>query len=121
MEKLKRGKNVCHIKEKLQALGLSSRTLQGLTLSQFIEAFGKRPEFYLLTDAGPNATSGAHKRAHTHWRIVPWAWLDQELKAKRLKTMKELRLLIATRAQFQEWIFEGDALKKMKRIVRGAA
>ncbi len=113
MAKLKRGTNVCHIKERLQALGLSSRTLQGLTITQFREAFGSEPGFFLQTDAGPTGLP-------TRWRIIPWVWLDQELKAKRLKTAKEFRQLVTARAMFQEWIFEGNALKKMKRICKEA-
>jgi hypothetical protein len=116
LSQLGRGKNVCTISERLQALGLSSRTLQGLTLSQFREAFGQEPAFFLQTDAGPDG--GLKTSLPTRWKIIPWVWLDQELKAKRLKTAKELRMLIAARAQFQEWIFGGNALRKMKRIVR---
>lgn len=112
-EKIGRGNQTC-IKERLQALGLSSRTMQGLTLSQFIEAFGKRPDFYIQTKAGPNG--GPKNALPTRWKIIPWVWLDQELRAKRLKTGVELKLLIRARAQFQEWIFQGNALKKMKRI-----
>jgi hypothetical protein len=119
MNQLGRGSNVCHIKERLQTLGLSSRTLQGLTLSQFKEAFGERPSFYLQTDAGPDG--GPKGTLPTRWKIVPWVWLELELKAKRLRTVRELRMLIQTRAMFQEWIFGGSALRKMKRIVREAS
>lgn len=119
MKKLGRGTNVCHIKERLQALGVSSRTLQGITLSQFRQAFGKEPDFFLQTDAGPNG--GLKTPLPTRWKIVPWVWLDQELKAKRLKTATEFAILVSARAAFQEWIFEGSALKKMKRIVKAAA
>ncbi len=115
MEKLGRGKNVCHIKERLQALGLASRTMQGISLSQFRVMFEQEPGFYLKTFAGPSG--GASGAASTLWRTIPWVYLDQEIKAKRLKTGIELRTLISARAQFQEWIFEGNALKKMKRII----
>jgi hypothetical protein len=118
LKELGRGKNVCTIKERLQALGLSSRTLQGLTLSQFRKAFGKEPKFFLQTDAGPDG--GLKSSLPTRWKIIPWVWLDQELKSGRLKTAQELRRLISARAQFQEWIFQGQALKKMKRIVRAS-
>lgn len=119
MKELGRGNNVCHIKERLQTMGLSSRTLQGLTLSQFREAFGQEPAFFLQTDAGPDG--GLKTSLSTRWKIVPWVWLDQEIKAKRLKTVRELAMLISTRAMFQEWIFGGNALRKMKRIVKAAA
>ncbi len=113
---VKRGNNVCCIKERLQALGLSSRTLQGITLSQFREAFGKDPEFYLATTAGPDG--GAKGTLPTRWKIVPWVWLNEQIKSKKLKAPKEFCLLVETRAMFQEWIFEDNALAKMKRIIR---
>lgn len=116
MAKIGRGNNVCHIKERMQQLGVSSRTLQGITLSQFRKAFGQEPAFYLQTDAGPDG--GPKSALPTRWKIIPWVWLEQELKAKRLKTAKEFRLLVSARATFQEWIFGGNALKKMKRIVK---
>lgn len=114
-EQIGRGNAVC-IKERLQALGLSSRTLQGITLSQFRQAFGADPEFFLQTDAGPDG--GSRGGFPTRWKIIPWVWLDQEMKTKRLKAPKMFRQLIATRAIFQEWIFKGNALPKMKRIIR---
>lgn len=114
-EKIGRGNQTC-IKERLQSLGLSSRTLQGLTLSQFIVAFGKRPDLYIQTQAGPN---GGHiSSMPTRWKIIPWVWLHQEIRARRLTTSIELRMLIKARAQFQEWIFQGSAISKMKRIAR---
>jgi hypothetical protein len=118
LEQLGRGKNVCTIKERMQALGIASRNLQGLTLSQFRQAFGKDPAFYLQTDAGPDG--GKEGSRATRWKIIPWVWLDAEIKARRLRTVKELRMLISARAMFQEWIFEGNALRKMKRICKEA-
>jgi len=112
-ERIGRGNRTC-IKERMQALGIASRTIQGITLSQFIQAFGRRPDFYLQTAAGPNG--GAKGTLPTRWKIIPWVWLDQELKAKRLKTAPEFRHLVAAMAMFQEWIFEGNAIAKMKRI-----
>lgn len=118
MEQLGRGNNVCVIKERMQTLGVSSRTLQGITLSQFRKAFDQEPKFYLQTDAGPDG--GPKGTLPTRWKIIPWVWLEQEIKAKRLKTSQEFRLLISARAEFQEWIFSGNALRKMKRIVKHA-
>lgn len=113
-EQIGRGNDIC-IKERLQSLGLSSRTLQGITLSQFRQAFGKDPDFYLQTDAGPSGN--LHAEGSGHWKIIPWVWLDGEIKAKRLRAPKIFRQLIEARAEFQEWIFGGNALRKMKRIV----
>jgi len=115
MEQLGRGNNVCHIKERMQALGVSSRTLQGITLSQFRQAFGQEPKFYLQTDAGPDG--GPKGTLPTRWKIIPWVWLDRELKARRLKTSREFAILVSARATFQDWIFEGNALRKMKKII----
>lgn len=119
VERVGRGKSIYIVKERLMALGLASRNLQGITLSQFRQAFGKDPDFFLQTDAGPKGLSGVWLKA-PHWKIVPWVWLDQEIKAKRLHARSEFRILISTHAMFQEWIFEGNALKKMKKIVREA-
>lgn len=116
-EQIGRGNEVC-IKERMQTLGLASRNMQGLTLSQFREAFGCEPDFYLQTDAGPDG--GPKASLPTRWKIVPWVWLDRELKEKRLKTVRELRMLISARAMFQDWVFGGNALAKMKRICREA-
>lgn len=116
-DKIGRGNRTC-IKERMQALGIASRTIQGITCSQFQVAFGRRPEFYLKTDAGPDG--GPMGSLPTKWKIVPWVWLDQELKSKRLKTAKEFRMLVDAMAKFQEWIHGGGALPKMKRICKAA-
>lgn len=111
-KKLKRGTPVC-VKERMEKLGISSRTLNGITLSQFILAFGERPSFTLKTKAGPGRGG-----TPTYFQIVPWVWLDQEIKMRKLKTTRPFRKVIATMALFQEWIFDGDALKKLKRIAK---
>lgn len=110
-KKIGRGNKTC-IKERMQFLGIASRNLQGLTMSQFIEAFGKRPNFFLQTTAGPRSRSAAP----TLWKIVPWVWLDQEIKGGRLQTAIEMKILVSTHAIFQEWIFDGNSIAKMKRI-----
>lgn len=110
--KLKRGTPVC-IKEKLEQLGLSSRTVNGITLSQFIKAFGERPGFVLHTKAGPGRGGTS-----TYFQIVPWVWLDCELRSRRLRCAKPFRQVVSTMALFQEWIHQGNALAKLKRINR---
>lgn len=111
-EKIGRGNEKSCIKERLNKLGIASRNLQGLTLSQFRQAFRKDPDFFIQTDAGPQ---GSFQRS-THWKIIPWVYLHQEIQAKRLRTTKELSILIATHALFQNWIFEGNALSKIQVI-----
>jgi hypothetical protein len=108
-----RGNRTC-IKERMQKLGIASRNIQGITLSQFIKAFGHRPDFYIMTSAGPDG--GKKGGLPTRWKIIPWVWLYGELKSKRLKTAPEFYHLVKAMALFQEWIFEGDALNKMQAI-----
>lgn len=115
-KKIGRGNAKSCIKERLMKLGIASRNLQGLTLSQFRQLFGKDPRFYLQTDAGPNG--GLKTSLPTRWKIVPWVWLDREIGADRLKTKKEIRIFINARARFQDWIFEGNSIRKMKRILK---
>lgn len=116
-EKIGRGNVQSCIKERLNKLGVASRNLQGITLSQYRQAFDSEPRFYLQTDAGPIGVSGKWNRS-THWKIIPWVWLDKEIKAKRLGASEEFARLISARAMFQDWIFEGNALAKMKRICK---
>lgn len=117
--KLGRG-GIMGIKDRLEKLGVSSRTLNGITLSQFREAFGKEPSFYLKTKAGPG-----RNETPTYFKIIPWVYLNKELREKRLMAPKVFCQLAATMALFQEWIFEGDALNKLikqqKRALTSAA
>lgn len=112
-KKLKRGSPVC-IKEKLQQLNISSRTLNGITLSQYRSAFGKDPDFYIKTKAGPK---GGISQS-SHFKIIPWVYLQEELRAQRLRAPKIFVQLVETMSLFQEWIYEGNVLKKMSKIVR---
>jgi len=111
-KKLKRGNAHSCIKERLERLGIASRTINGLTLSQFRSLFGKEPKYFIKTDAGP----GRGKNSSTYFKIVPWVYLAKDLKANRLKTSRPMRNLIYSMALFQEWIFEGNALVKIKKI-----
>jgi hypothetical protein len=111
---LRRGTAVC-IKERLESLGLSSRTLNGITLTQFRSAFGTEPRLTIKTQAGPNGTSD---RGPTNFKIVPWAWLDEELKTSRLEAPKTFRELVSAMAIFQNWIYQGNTIRKMKTIAR---
>ncbi len=112
-EKLNRG-GVEAIRGKLDQLNISSKSLNGLTISQFREAFGTDPDFYIQSKAGP--TRGLH--GDTYWKIIPWVWLAKEIKEKRLNTSESFKLLIFAMSEFQEWIYDGNVIVKMKRIVR---
>lgn len=111
---LKRGTPVC-VKERMQKLGISSRTINGITLSQFRSAFGKEPDFYIQTKAGPGRNG-----TPTCFKIIPWVYLDQEIRTKKLKAPKVFRQLASTMALFQDWIFEGNVVSKLQRIARKA-
>lgn len=114
-KKIGRGNVKSCIKERYMKLGIASRNLQGLTLSQFVQVFGRRPEYFLQTDAGPHG--GRSGLLPTRWKIIPWVWLDRQIRKNKLKTSVEMRYLISARAMFQEWIFEGNALRKMENII----
>jgi hypothetical protein len=107
---LKRGHSRS-VRGRLKVLALPSRTINGISVAQFRDAFGSDPSFYLQTTAGPG-----RKGSQPHVKIVPWVWLDQELSAGRLRTAPVFRELVRAMALFQDWIFEGDALEKMVRI-----
>ncbi len=116
-KKLNRGGELV-IKDRLDLLGVSSVTLNGLTISKFRDAFGKNPEFYLQTEAGPKRQLKHKGNSCSFYKIVPWVWLDKEIKLKRLKTHAVFSQLIESMAIFQEWYFEGNALKKLKKICK---
>lgn len=102
------------IKDRLELLGISSKNLNGLTLTQFREAFGVDPKFYIQTKAGP----GQGKHSSTFYKIVPWVCINVEIEKGRLKTHPMFVQLVSSMAIFQEWIFDGNALGKLKRIVK---
>lgn len=94
--------NSC-IKERLQRLGLRSKNVNGVTLSQYRNAFKKEPDFYIQTKAGP----GRGNNSSTHWKIIPWVILKKEINNKEIEAPEIMKILIETMAMFQEWIFEG--------------
>ena len=106
--------NEVGIKERLTLRGVSSRTLNGVTLSSYRQAFCKEPRVYVVTDAGP----GRGKYNATFFKITPWVQVKKDLDDKYISTSNVAFLRsIECMAMFQEWIFEGNALKKIKRIV----
>lgn len=113
-KKLKRGNAHSCIKERLNKLGISSKSINGITISQFRDAFGCDPDFFIQTKAGP--TRGIH--GSTYWKLVPWTYLNREIKSGRLKTAESFALVIETMAIFQDWIFEGNAVKKLQAIAK---
>lgn len=104
-KQLKRGNSEIVIKEKLQKLGLCSKNVNGLTLSQFVNLFKCKPYFYLLTNAG-SPTSKFSKSAH--WKIVPWCHIEELLDKEKIKHNESIETYIRTMAIFQRWIHGQD-------------
>lgn len=107
---LKRG-NGQGVKDKINQLSLKSRNVNGLTLTQYRELFGKEPKKLIKTKAG----SGLMKI-----KLVPWVILEQD---KNLNDMPDfIKTLISTMAIFQRWINEADnnksVIKKINQIVK---
>jgi len=91
--------------------------LNGLTISKFREAFGSDPNFFLQTCAGPKRQLKSKGNSCSYYKIVPWVWLNQEIKNGNLRSHLIFSELTEAMALFQEWYFEGNALKKLKQIV----
>ena len=82
------------IKDKLNQLGVASKSLQGLTLSQYRKFFEKEPKRYVQTTAGP--TTGP-----TFFKMIPWTYMKEDIKTLKspIKTYFKAMLL------FQEFIY----------------
>lgn len=114
--KLKRGGELC-IKDRLEMLGISSKNLNGITISQFREAFGCDPGFYIQSKAGPKRVlKSGFKNTPSYYKIIPWIYLEKEISEKRLKTHRIFEDLISAMALFQNWCFEGKAYEKLVEI-----
>jgi len=101
------------IKDRLDMHGISSKNLNGLTLSQFREAFGKDPDWFIQTSAGPGGN--LHGGTNGFFKIIPWVYLKREIDSKRLHAHEIIVKLVEAMAMFQEWYFEGNALAKIKK------
>lgn len=115
-KKLGRGKDRV-IKEKLQKLGVNSKTLQGMTLSTYRKNFGQEPSFLIETRAGPCGGFTGKFTLKGKFKIIPWVVLRDELKKGVIKTPELINTYIESMAMFQDWIFQGDVLNKMLKIV----
>lgn len=101
-EYLKRGKGRIVIKEKLQELGLCSKNVNGMTLSQFRALFKKEPVYILETWAG--SPSSKFLNSPTHFKIIPWIHIDEMIKDGHIDTVKSIAIYVEAMAMFQEWI-----------------
>lgn len=99
-EKLSRGNTGRAIKEKLMSLGVCSKNLNGMTLSQFRKIWGFDPEFYLMTTAG---SPGGFKNT-TFFKIIPWAYIDELIKNKTINHEISFVKYVSTMAMFQKWV-----------------
>ena len=100
--------NSC-IKDRLRALKVASKSINGITISQYRSAFNSEPGFYIQTKAGP--TGGVH--SSSHWKIIPWVYLEKEINDKKIKAPKITKDLVSAMALFQNWIFEGKAYERL--------
>lgn len=103
-EHLKRGKNERVVKEKLQLLGLCSKNVNGLTLSQFVALFGKKPKTFIQTSAGSPASKFA---LYANWKIVTWIEIQKMLKTKYVDHSEAIKIYIDAMAMFQGWVWNG--------------
>lgn len=104
-KKTKRG-GVEAVRGRIEALGLSTKNTNGLTVSQFRTAFGREPFRFIKTDAGPNR--GA--RNASHFKIITWMDMAKWIKSGKLRAPEITRLHIETMAMFQKWITKGQRL-----------
>ena len=93
---LKRG-NGQGIKDKINQIGLKSRNVNGLTLTQYRELFGKEPNKLIKTNAG----SGLMRI-----KLVPWVMLEQEEDLKKMPRF--IKEMVESMAMFQRWIYETE-------------
>lgn len=114
--RIKKGNEISCIKERLSKLRVASKTVNGITLTQYREAFGCDPDFYIQTKAGP--TRGRFGHGRTHFKIIPWVYMDEMIKKKKLKAPKLTKQLIESMALFQNWIHEGRALENLLEMTK---
>lgn len=99
--KLKRG-GVHAIKDRLKRLGLSSKSLQGITLSQYRAAFLSEPKRYIQTEAGPNRSG-----MPTRFKIITWVDLNKWLRSGEIHAPEIFKIHVSAMARFQEWVWNG--------------
>ena len=109
-EKLNRGKTVHVVKDKLGQLGVSSKNLNGLTITQFRNLFKKEARAYKKTSAGSGGdTLGGH------FKIVPWTLIEKEFECGYIDHSAEVELYVKSMALFQRWT---TGNKKQERSIK---
>lgn len=95
------------IKEKLSHLGVSSRNINGVNLTQFRKMFGFEPEYQIRGEAGP----GSFGSRRNKFAIVPWKYVRECYEAyPHDKTMLKI---FQSYELFQKYIWKGDPWRKM--------
>lgn len=103
---LDRGNNRV-IKERLNKLNVSSRNINGLNLSRFIDVFGFNPKCTVQSFAGPSG-----KGIQFYFKQVLWVDIEKMVIEKKIKTHLPQRLFINTMASFQKWIWGGGNVRR---------
>lgn len=100
------------IKEKLQKLGISVKTIHGMTLSVYRKTFNQEPSLFIQTRTGP--TSENNK---SYYKIIPWFVLKEEIDTGFINCHDVMKTYIEAMYLFQEWIYEGNVLNKMTELL----
>jgi len=119
-KQLGRSKSRHHsVKDRLRELNISSRQINGLTLSQFHAVFGAKPKHFITTKAGPpGRPSVSCKSGCCRWKIIPYVEINRMIKDKELRVSKTLRLAFEAMAMFQRWIWNDKNLS-IEKIKKG--
>lgn len=103
------------IKEKMQNLGLNStKNMNGITFSQYVDVFGDEPKQFIRTQAGP-----FNSLRDYFFRLVLWSDIDNWLKDGLIRTDDVMNAYVSAMATFQRWFFKTENIKpKVKRLMR---
>ena len=107
-EKIQRGSRRV-IKEKLQSLGINSKTLNGMTIGRFRDVFGIRPAAAIAGKGGPGRSG-----LPTFFRIVPWVVVEAELERGTITAPEAFGIVVRSMAAFQRWIHGADPLMSLE-------
>lgn len=110
---LKSANNERVIKDKLRNLRIEQpKYINGLTISRYQSLFGQRPKVYIRTTAGPGRGG-----APTHFRIVPWVYIEEMIEWGKLKPQEPIRVWVKAMADFQRWIHGRDVYGSLQKII----
>lgn len=114
-KKLKRG-SYHAVKDRLKLLGVTSRYLNGLTISEYRSLFEKEPREFIQTKAGPKRLF----QSATCFKIIPWVSIQKDVEDKHLELQDALKKIVSALCMFQTWIHKGKSkniiFKELNRI-----